>query len=1041
MRKILTLLCILCMALSQLHAQTKTVAGKVTDDKGTPISGVTITELGANKKVLTAAVTNEMGVFTIKISEKTTALQFTSVGYYEQVLPASSIKTGTLEIKLSSKVDNLAEVIVTTAGGLKTRKKDIGTASTQVNAQELTAGKATTITGGLQGKVAGLNVSATSGGVNPSFRVVLRGQRSLTGNNQALVVLDNVIVPSEMLGNLNPEDVEDVVVLNGAGAAALYGSDASNGALLITTKKGSKGKFSAKVSNTVTFEQVAFYPKLQNRFGSGSTADIYVYDPIENQQYGPAFDGSLRLIGQPLADGSQETVRYSPNNSKNDFWERGLYNQTDFQLSSGDDRGTTFISGQYMTGKGTTPGDKFNRATVRFNGTRTMAKNLTVSYNTSYTQNRYDISSRTGTIYNNLMQTPAQIVVTNYKDWQNGKFSTLDGYYNPYYTNPYFIAGAYRQKTRNDYLTGSAELKYTPLSWLDFTYRIGITTRNNTYKSYNDNYVMTAFTKAQGGGSAKTSDVVGAVTDYSFYSTRITSDFFVGVKKRVNDFNFRFTAAASVRQDQSKVLSATINGLVVSGLFNLNNSIAPPTASESNYLARQLGVFGDLNIGYKDFLNVHMTGRNDWVSTLAPENRSFFYPAVDVAITPMDLFPALKEIKAISSLKLRGGWSKVGQVNVGSNFGAYALQSTFSQTSGYPYTSGGFSLDNKLVALGLKPEITKGWEAGFDIGLLRNRATFNFTWYSTQTSNQTVTTGISSATGYSSYLVNAGRTSSSGLEMTANVAAIRNRDWDLTIGGNFTYVIANKVLEISSDVSRISLGNGSYAVAGQPFPVVMGITYKRDPQGRVIVNPLSGYPSLTDTISVLGSAVPKHILGLNFNLRYKQFTLGAVAEYRGGNVTYMPSTTSFDFSGGGINTVAYNRERFVFPNSSIPDPNKPGEYLANNNITIRDGNYAFWSGSMRTGAAENYVYSGAFWKIREVSLSYEVPQKVLSHLKFIKKAVISAQGRNLFIFVPKTNVYTDPEFSDNGSGNGIGVGGVTNAPPSRYYGATISLTF
>jgi hypothetical protein len=238
------------------------------------------------------------------------------------------------------------------------------------------------------------------------------------------------------------------------------------------------------------------------------------------------------------------------------------------------------------------------------------------------------------------------------------------------------------------------------------------------------------------------------------------------------------------------------------------------------------------------------------------------------------------------------------------------------------------------------------------------------------------------------------------------------------------------------------LGSGSFAIVGQPFPVIFSTNYKRDSLGRVIVDPVTGYPLRNDVNKVLGSAVPVHVLGVNFNLGYKRFHLTSQAEYRGGYVTYLNNTTAFDFSGGGLATVAFNRERFVFPNSSIPDPSKPGQYIANTNITVRDGGYGFWTQSARTGVAENYVASGAFWKLREVTLSYDVPERLLKKTGFIKSTSLSLQGRNLLMLLPKTNLYTDPEYSDNGSGsNGIGVAGIVSPPPSRYYGAAITINF
>lgn len=1036
MRKSLFMLLLSSLVLI-CQAQNRTVSGIVTSPNKDPLQGVSVMIPGTN----VGTVTNSSGSFSLSIPASAKTLELSSIGYKKRVVTLGS--NNFINVAMEEGTESQLEEVVVGAGGIASRRKDQGYATTLVTSEKLTAAKPTNIAAALTGKVAGLKINATNGGVNPSFRVVLRGQRSLTGNNQALIVLDNVIVPNELLGNLNPEDVENVVVLNGAGASALYGSEASNGALLITTKKGSRTKPEIRVANTYTIEESSYFPKLQQMFGAGSTANFPVYTPDENQQYGPAFDGTLRPVGQPLADGSIQMMPYSPVNGKNSFWQKGRTNQTDISLSGGDEKGSTFMSAQYIDGLGTTPKDKFNKTTVRINGKRQFAKSLGFTFQTAYTQNRYDITSQTGTIYGELMQTPANIQIRNYQDWRNDKYSTPDGYYNPFYRNPYFLLDNYRQYTRNDYLTASADLKFAPLSWLDFTYRLGITTRNNDVKGTADKYTYSDFAKSTTHGSYKKTDITGSVSESSFYSTRLTSEIQAAVRRNFNDFAFRFTAGASVRQDQNKSLSSSVSGLVVPGLFNLSNTLVNPSTSESTYKGRQLGAYGDLNIGYKGWINLHATGRNDWVSVLSPDNRSFFYPAVDVSFTPMELFPALASSKVLSSLKLRGGWSKVGQVNLGGNFGAYQLDPTFSQAYGYPYANGGgFTLDNRIVSNDLRPEITKGWEAGIDAGFFKNRLTTNLTWYKTKTSDQTVATGVSQATGFSSYLLNAALTSSSAIEATVNASPIRSKDWDLQLGANYNYVIENKVLAITADVGSLSLGSGSYAIVGQPFPVIYATAYKRDPQGRVIVDPLTGYPQRNDVNKVLGSAVPVHTLGLNFSLSYKNLHLSSQAEYRGGYVTYMNNTTAFDFSGGGLATVAFNRERFVFPNSSYPDPNKPGEYIANTNITVRDGGYGFWTQSPRTGVAENYVASGAFWKLREVTLSYDVPDEVLRRIKFIKRTTISLQGRNLVMLLPKTNLYTDPEYSDNGSAsNGIGVAGIVSAPPSRYYGATLSITF
>ena len=1020
-------------------AQDRTITGVVTSQEDKlPIPGASVKVRGTQIGVQT----DSKGSFTLKVPANTTTLDVSFIGFTTQSVP---IRGNSVAIVLVPDSKSLNEVVVT-AGGLEVRKKEQGTVSTTVKSEALVAAKPVNVASGLIGKVAGLQINGTSSGVNPNYRVVLRGMRSLTGNNEALIVLDNVIVPNSILGNLNPEDIEDITVLNGSGAAALYGSSGSNGALIITTKKGQRGKAQVKISNTSTIEQVAFYPKLQNQFGSGADNDVQIYTPYENQQYGPAFDGVVRPIGKALPDGSIMSVPYSATDAKKDFWDTGFQNQTDLSVSSGDANGTIYFSGQYAKIDGTTPKDAFNRASARLNGVRNLTKDLTLTFNTTYTQNRYDQTTETANIYNQLLNTPAQIPLNDFSDWRNNPFADPSGYYNAYYNNPYFMLDNYRQKQRNDYFVGSADLKYSPLTWLDLIGRAGLSTRNYSNKSYSDKYTFSDFAKAQ--GSYKAQDIVGGVTDRALYNTRIFSEFQAIFKKDIEDFKFKFTASATMQQNESKDVSASISGLVNPGLFNLSNSTTPPTATETNYKAREIGVYGIFNVAFKDYLFLQVSGRNDWISTLSPENRSFFYPAANLSFVATDAIEGLKNIKALDFLKLRGGLSKVGQVNLGGNFGAYRLAPTFNQAAGYPYSGqGGYSVGNVLVSADLRPEITKSLEVGFDANFFKSRITTAFTYYNSTTDDQTVTTGVSGVTGFSSFLTNTGKTSSKGIELKVQFVPLRTNNWEIAVGGNYTHS-KNMVEEISADVERLQLGAygglaGSYAIAGQPFPVLMGRTHVRDDQGRIIVNPITGYPSGTTTLSVLGNAAPTDIAAFDLNIRFKKnLRFSALAEYRTGNYIFNNGGGTFDFSGSGINTAMFNRDRFVIPNSSYL---QNGQYVPNTNITVRDGGPGYWSiGGPRTNIDENYVTSGAFWKLREVSLAYDLPASVLNRAKFISKATISVQGRNLFVWLPKTNVYTDPEYSDGdgtSSGNAIGLTNLGQTPPSRYYGLTLSLTF
>jgi TonB-linked SusC/RagA family outer membrane protein len=1036
MKKLLQSLFILLIVTTYAMAQDRTISGTVTaKEDGLPIPGVSVRAQGSNA----GGVTNASGKFSIKIPINSKTLVFSFIGYLTETREIGSANS--LSVVLTSDAKSLSEVVVT-AGGLSATKAQLGTASTTVRSEQLTQAKPTNVASALTGKVAGLQLNTISSGVNPNYRLVLRGNRSLLGNNQALVVVDNTIVPSFILGNLNPDDIEDIQVLNGGGAAALYGSEASNGALIITTKKGKRGVTSYKIAQTTNAEWVSFYPKLQNRFGSGADSDIQIYTAHENQQYGPAFDGLPRVIGDPLENGDIQTVPYAYNDSKYKFWETGVTNMTDFSMSTGDEKSLTFLSAQYLDASGTTSQDAYNRFNIRLNGDRDFGKDVGMAFNVNYIQNRYNITTATSTIYDQLMQTPGNIVVTDYKDWRNNPFASPDGYYNAFYQNPYYTLDSQRQDVRNDYLTGNIDLKYKPLDWLRFLYRINLTTQNASNKNWVDKYVRSAYTKGLGLSSLKNNDIAGSVSDGESFANQLLTEFQANVKREIaKNLNLDLTLGASLRNNTSKGIDVSASGLTFQGLFNIAaRTAANISGSESNFTVRQQAVYADLRLSYKDYLYLHATARNDWFSTLPVANRSLFYPSVDASFIATNAIDALKDNKFLNMLKFRAGYTTVGNVNLG----AYQLLTTFSQSAGYPFGGiPGYAIGTRTVNPNLKPEKTKGVEGGIDAEFWDNRISFNSTLYYTSTTDQIVPVSISSASGYSTYLTNTGEVTNFGSENTLNIVAYTNSDWKVEVGGNFSYY-DNKVKSISDAVTRLNLSTGGnaqvVAEAGQTYPMLRGTDYKRDPQGRVIVDPRSGYPSATESGVILGNTSPKYILGTNLAVKYKSLRLAAVAEYRGGYIASSGSAgDSFDFSGSGERTVTYNRERFVFPNSSYLDP-VTNQYVANTTLTVRDGGAGFWpSSAYNRGIASNYIFNGAYWKIREISLSYDIPVKLLEKSKVIKGINIAVQGRNLFLFAPKENIYTDPDYILGN--NAIGINTLSQTPPTRFFGGSVSVTF
>ena len=1039
----LLLLCFMYVGVS--YAQQRQVSGKVTAAQdGAAIAGVSVSIVGSS----IATQTDGIGNYSIQASSSS-VLVFTYIGYQSQRINVGN--QSVINVQLVNDEMALDEVVVT-AAGLSATRRSLGAAQTTIKAADLQQAKPMNIVTGLAGKVPGLIVQGVGSGVNPNYRIMLRGMRSLTGNNEALIVIDNVISPSAMLANLNPDDVEDMTVLNGASASVLYGSQASNGALIIKTKRGSGArKFEIALENTTTFEEVVFLPKVQKLFGSGYNPHIPIYVSYENQQYGPKYDGSQILIGEALEDGSEQFGPYSWQGDKDKFWEKGVTNMTNLAIGSKHDRSSFRISGQYLNGSGTIPFETYTRASARVNGDRDINDVLKVGYTAYYVQNRYDQSTVNSTIYDNVLQSPGHVPLLSYKDWRNNPFANPNGYYNAYYNNPYFMAENNRRATRNDYFMGNAQLNFMPLKWLDFTGRVGMTTSNQSYKSRVGKFNYTDYAAGLHAGTYKGSDITGSVSDGFNYRTNLMSDFIAHAQQNTGDFKIDYTGVFQFVQNQYSGMLASVNGLVVDGVYNLGNSTNPPSAEQDSYLARTFGLAGKVDIAFKNYLFVTLNGRNDWVSILDPDSRSFFYSGATLSFVATDAIEALQNMDFLDFFKLRASLSKVGQVNIGSrtNFGAYSTVPVFEQGSGYPYSGqGGHTISNRIVQPRLKPEITKALEFGFESSWWKNRIAANFTYFDNKTVDNTVPTGISWATGYNSYLVNAGTTTGKGIESYLSVTPIRTKDWTLNLSGNFTY-IQNKVVSIAEGLDRLVLGayggtTGSYAIPGESFPVIMGSAYDRDPQGRIIVDRITGYPTTDGSLKVLGAALPTHTLGLNLSLGWKDLNFYTSAEYRTGNKIYHRGGSSFDFSGSGINTVAYDRERFVIPNSSYWDA-ETNSYVANTNVTVYDGGPDYWTmATGRTNIDETYVTSAAFWKIREMSLAYNLPKFLLAGQNVVKSARLSIQGRNLFLWAPKTNVYTDPEYSDgNGSSNGnaLGLSNLGQTPPSRYFGFSINVIF
>ena len=1076
--------------LQQVYAQDRSISGRVTDRaNGQGLPGATVLVKGTT----VGASTNADGGFSLSVPATATALTISSIGYTSVDQPIGAETT--YNIALASDVKQLGEVVVTGALGIQRQQQQVGYATASLNSAELTQARVTNVANGLTGKVSGLQIQTLNAGVNPSPRVTLRGSRSLTGNNEALIVIDGVISTNDVLGALNPDDVASIDVLKGANAAALYGSQASNGALIITTKKGSANSSQVTFSHTSQAESISFLPKFQTEFGPGSpdwwtsyarvtgespfktdgTPDggyEHQYQGFENQQYGPRFDGSVQPFGQKLADGSVQKLSYEARpDEKRKFFNTGYQMQNGVTFSGGNDKTKFYTSYQNLHNNGIVPKDVFDRNSFRINASHEIGR-LTVGFNLSYSQQKANVTSnldRNTSVYWNVFNTSVMAPLTQYKDYQNDKYSDPSfGYYNAYYFNPYFIIDANRTIDRRNTIQGNIDLSYKVTDWLKVNYRLGTTTTSQS----NEN-TQNKFTLAPGSPKQITS-YTGFVQDLSSSLTRINSDLFATMDKTFGDISIQAILGNNVQQLDSRYDYVASTALAVpvtetAGVFNLQNRIGNLDGRAARSQTRLYAFYADLTVGYKDFIYLHGSGRNDNISILDPGNRSYFYPAVDASFVFTNAIPVLKDLSFLDYGKLRGGISKVSQVNLSSattngvyaTGGAYQTASTYPLALGFPFPSkSSFTAGGQLVQPSLKPENTVSTEAGIELSFLKRRVSAAATYYLQNSTNQTVNTTISGASGYQTYLLNAGEVQNEGVELDLNLTPIRlDNGLSVTVGGNFNYN-NNKVVSLPNDLPQLVLaGSGAsgqttnadlYAIKGQPFPSLVGTYYQRTADGQIKMGRVSDpydatavrYAPLiaTDTKN-FGNTQPKYKYGFNANITYKGLTLAGQGELRTGYVVYNTIGENLDFTGGGQRSVQYGRQDFVYPNSAIS--NDGGLTYVPNTSGLTPGGSEFWANTptWNTGVAENYVTSGKFFKIRELSLSYSIPTAIATKIGFVKGASVNLFGRNLFTWVPKENIYTDPEFSGTAVGsNAVGINTVLQTPPTKFYGATINVT-
>lgn len=1006
----LTLVTVLFVQLT--FAQDRNVSGVVTDNMGMPFPGVNVLVKGKPQ----GTQTDLDGKYTIKASP-TDVLVFSFLGTKTQEIEA---KSSTINVKLQDESIELEGVVVT-ALGIKRKPDAITTATQVVKSDELNQAKATNAVVGLVGKVSGLQINTINNGVNPDTRIQLRGFRSLTGNNEALIVINGVISTANAFASLNPEIIESVNVMKGANGAALYGSLGSNGVIIVTTKKGNKEdeKFKITLNTTYTVEQISMFPKLQSRFGQGYQG---AHDFTENTNWGAELDGSLQDTGlqQLLLPYSFIKDNYKP------FFTDGTTLLNSVSASSGNEDGYINFSVGNQKTEGTIPGDKFTKNNF-YLSTGKKAGKFTIGGNMTYTTTHENTAGGVeGSVYGALIQVPVNVPVELFSDGNNATHWTY------WELSPYWKLNNERIINKGQTFEGVIDLNYEFNKNINATYRAGFNSGSNNYIEYFNGYSQQV---------VYWDSPLDYISSYEVGNTNfrnLYSDFMINLNYDLTDaISFKANIGNNITNYEFNQLSAKGEKLVIPGLYNISNITGNTTSVDFKSQERSYAFFANVDFGYKDFLFLNLTARNDWTSVLAPGNNSYFYPSAGISFVPTKMNEKfggdILTYAKVSASLVRTGNKIIGPYSINDRF--------ISATSaGFPYTNNNsFVQTLSITDKGLQPEFQLSKEFNVNLEFFKRRITLDASYYYQNNTNQILQTSPSTASGASSATINVGETVSQGLELDLGLTPFKsdNFTWDMKFGYSAP---KTKVTKVTDSSNQVAIGQyigtvGIAAITGEQFPMIVGTGYQRDGDGNVVIDAATGDP-LKATNVKLGKTTPDYILGFTNTFKYKNLKLTSVFDYRTGHVFYAGVKDGLIQNGSDIVTAQNGREPFIFPNSVIET--SPGVFTQNTTVTT-SGGQDYYTGIYRE-IDENFVLDATAFKCREIALSYAFSSKVLKNT-FIEGLSVGLNARNVFMILPKENRnYTDPEFSFT-TGNNVGLSTGAQAPPTRTYGFNINVTF
>ncbi|MDR6735072.1 SusC/RagA family TonB-linked outer membrane protein [Sphingobacterium sp. 2149] len=1041
---------------SVAFAQEKKVSGRVTNADGKPLAGVTIAIQGSNN----ATQTDSNGDYSITVPNGK-IIVFRSVGFSDKTLIVKD-NSSIYNIALTEDSRSLDEVVVTAMGQTKS-KRALGYSTQNVSGKQLVDNGDNNFLNALQGKVAGVEITGSSGGAGSSTNIVLRGISSLTGNNQPLFVVDGIPISNDLdqttntlYGNqpanraldLDPNNIESMNILQGPAAAALYGTRASAGAIIITTKKGSgvKGKTDVTFNTAYGVQNAYGFPKLQNLYGQGASG---VFNPISTFSFGLPF-GTVPSVANGLivAPGTEanvngivykegETIPYKnfPNNF-NEFFEQGHTTDNNLSILSGDSKNNYSFSIGTNDIKGILPSSNFNKFNTRFAASSQVTDKLKISGSINYFNNRQIGATTMGNGANSSMFGLYGVTRSTDLAYYKEHYTNPDGTNNWFVSgrdNPFFASYANGYKSKLSRFLGSAEIGYDITNWLNATYRLGIDTYTDRRK------------KTIAIGSTQAASSAGSILEDNYFRSEINGDLILTAKKQnifTDGLNLTALVGQSINQRDFQNLYVSAVGLTIPGYENVSNGQNFTGSGERTTQRRVLGVYGQLSFAYNNYLYLDLTGRADKSSTLPKDQNTYFYPSVSSSFVFSELMH-LGPDHWFSFGKIRAAYAKVGR-----DASEYVLDPSVFTSSSYgnntasftfPYGSlSGFGLKSTLGNAELKPEFTNSYEGGLNVAFFKNRLNLDLTVYKQGSKNQIISVGMPTSTGYASRLANIAEVSNKGIEVLLSGTPVIAGDFKWDISANFSRN-RNKVVSLAEGIESFAIGGNAFSgqtpsvAKGYPFGVIMGSKYQRSPEGDLLVDPTTGL-YLTTTIPNQVIADPNRAwsAGLTNTFKYKNLTLSGVLDLKKGGDVISWSAGALR-SNGSLDITGEDRDKPHILPGVIQQAD--GSYIKNN---IQIPAQSYWnSGFGGIGGSEFNVFDATTFRVREISVGYDLSGKMLG-TNVIKNIRLTLYGRNLYFYAPNSPI--DPELSTQGAGNIRGLE-LQSAPNTRNFGGSLRVTF